>query len=88
MFNILINAQGIWVVVNTKTSYFVLISPSVPYPTTAVGTLAHVFEVDLMDYVATLIAEEPTMPPASTKRGRDEKQQSPRMSFSETDSCH
>lgn len=54
-----------------------------PYPTLLVEALAHVSWVDhLVDVKATLTAEEPASPPASTERVREEEQKSIRTDFS------
>lgn len=84
MFYNLDDAQGIWDVGNTGVSSSVpttlAATTYVPVhsPTLNVEASTPVIEVDhLMDKVATLTMEELTLPLVSTKRDRDEEQQSP-----------
>lgn len=84
MFDILVDSQGIWVVMNITTSTsahisLAIISPaSVSFPTLIKEVATPICKVDLMNDTTTLTMEEPISPPTSTKRARDERQQSPR----------
>lgn len=76
MFQSLADAQGIQAVVNTGTYSSPTPAP-VPSPTLAIETSIHACKVDLADVATVLIVEKPTSHPNSTKRARDEENQSP-----------
>ena len=71
---------------NTRTTTFsptppAIIAPTlILSPTSLIDIPTPALGVDqLMDVVSTLLVEEPTLPPVSTKRARDKGQQSSRI---------
>lgn len=84
MLDILVDSQGIWVVMNIATSAsasisLAIFSPAlVSFRTLIKEAATPICKVDLMNDTTTLTMEEPISSPTSTKRARDERQQSRR----------
>ncbi|CAI8616671.1 unnamed protein product [Vicia faba] len=79
MFYSLADAQGILVVLNTRTCSSASAPTSTPYPTPPIEVSDHMLKVDhLVDVTYTLKMRDLDSPPISTKRAGEEEQQYPR----------